>query len=48
MKNKFFSWILTIVICLVLIPIGCFFYMINFLWNMIDKAIKMIGKIFKD
>ncbi len=45
MKNKLFSWTLTIVICILLIPIGYFFYIISLLWKTIDKAIKQTRKI---
>lgn len=42
MKNKILSWLVTIGLCIVLIPIGCILLILNILWNTVNQVIRKI------
>jgi len=42
MKNRILSWIVTIGLCIVLIPIGCILLILNILWNTVNQIIRKI------
>ena len=42
MMNKILSWLVTIGLCIVLIPIGCMLLLINVIWSMVDKLVGII------
>lgn len=44
MKNKILSWMITIALCVVLIPIGCFLLILNAIWSITDRVIKLFGR----
>lgn len=42
MKNRILSWLVTIGLCIVLIPIGFILLILNILWSTVNQV---IGKI---
>ena len=44
MKNKILSWFVMIALCVVLIPIGSFLFLLHIIWNIADKLIKVFGR----
>lgn len=42
MKYKILSWLVTIGLCIVLIPLGCILLILNILWSMVNQVIRRI------
>lgn len=42
MKNRILSWLVTIGLCIVLIPIGCILLILNILWCTVNQIIRKI------
>mgnify|MGYP006960534603 FL=1 len=42
MKNRILSWLVTIGLCIVLIPIGCILLILNILWSTVNQIIRKI------
>lgn len=40
-KNKILSGLITIALCIVLIPVGCFLFLLHIIWSIADKFIRV-------
>lgn len=44
MKNKILSWLVTIGLCIVLVPVGCSLLLLNVVWSIADKLTGIIRR----
>ena len=42
MKNKILYWLVTIGLCVVLVPVGCILLLISIIWSIADKFTRII------
>lgn len=47
MKSKIISWIIIVVLYILIIPLCLLLGILNFLWNIADKAVRFINNFGK-
>lgn len=44
MKNKILSWLVTIGLCVVLVPVGCILMLLNTIWSIANDFARILRR----